>query len=176
MSALPPKADIPRLHHDVRFGPITDVASATLLDHLVGAAEQRQRNGDAERLSRLEINNHFNFCGLLNWKLRRLCAMKNLADIDASQTICVDEIGAITDQTASPGEVAKFGASRFSEVGFPGSDTKAIDVALGTGSSAGSKYPRIRASASSRDTTAEGQIKSCTIRKRQAQAPGLRLL
>ena len=90
------------------------------LDHLVGAAEQRQRNGDAERLSRLEINNHFNFCGLLNWKLRRLCAMKNLADIDASWTICVDEIGAITDQTASPSEVAKFGASRFPRWGFLG--------------------------------------------------------
>jgi hypothetical protein len=88
------------------------VQQKPLLDHLVGVAEQRQRNGDAERLSRLEINNHFNFCGLLNWNLRRLCAMKNLAGIDASQTICVDEIGALTDQTASPGEVAKFGASR----------------------------------------------------------------
>jgi hypothetical protein len=43
-------------------------------------------------------------------------------------------------------------------------------------SSASSKHPRIRASASSRDTTAEGQIKSCTIRRGQAQAPGLRLL
>ena len=25
MSALPPKADIPRLHHDVCFGPISDI-------------------------------------------------------------------------------------------------------------------------------------------------------
>jgi hypothetical protein len=25
MSAIPPKADIPRLHHDVSFGPITDI-------------------------------------------------------------------------------------------------------------------------------------------------------
>jgi hypothetical protein len=31
MSALPPKADIPRLHHDVSFGPIADIRAPSSL-------------------------------------------------------------------------------------------------------------------------------------------------
>jgi len=37
------------------------------LDHLVGAAEQWQRNGEAERLSGLEVNNQFQLRCLLDW-------------------------------------------------------------------------------------------------------------
>jgi hypothetical protein len=32
MSAIPPKADIPRLHHDVSFGPEADIPFIRLLD------------------------------------------------------------------------------------------------------------------------------------------------
>jgi hypothetical protein len=38
MSALPPKTDIPRRHHDVSFGPLDDIADV-LLDHLVGSTK-----------------------------------------------------------------------------------------------------------------------------------------
>jgi hypothetical protein len=37
-----------------------------LFDHLVGAAEQREREGKAERLGGLEVEDQFDFCGLLN--------------------------------------------------------------------------------------------------------------
>jgi hypothetical protein len=61
MSALPPKADI-RQH-----GPLcansgreqmqqTTCAKCALFDHLVGAGEQRVRDGEAERFCCLEIN------------------------------------------------------------------------------------------------------------------------
>jgi hypothetical protein len=51
MSALPPKADIAERNWDVRFVPKADVSrcsknplsKASLFDHLVGAAEERQR-------------------------------------------------------------------------------------------------------------------------------------
>ena len=38
----------------VRFVPIADIAA--LFDHLVGAGEQRWRNGEAERLGGLEVD------------------------------------------------------------------------------------------------------------------------
>src|SRR5450759_4152207 len=38
--------------------------SARLFDHLAGAAEQRQRNSDAERLGSLEVDDQFDFHGL----------------------------------------------------------------------------------------------------------------
>ena len=37
-----------------------------LFDHLVGAAEQRQRNGEAERLGGPEIDGHLDFRDLLH--------------------------------------------------------------------------------------------------------------
>jgi len=45
MSALPPKADVCSALGYVRFGPIADMR---LFDNLVGGAEQRLRNGQAE--------------------------------------------------------------------------------------------------------------------------------
>jgi hypothetical protein len=48
MSALHPKADMCGATGDVRFVPIADIAA--LLDHLVGACNQRRRYGEALRL------------------------------------------------------------------------------------------------------------------------------
>jgi hypothetical protein len=56
MSALPPKADIVQRQGDVRFGPQAAVSRRSklqLFDHLVGAAKERQRDGEAERFSSL---------------------------------------------------------------------------------------------------------------------------
>jgi len=54
MSALPPKADMTQHGCDVRFVPKADIT--TSLDHLVGAAEQRRWNLDAERVGSRHID------------------------------------------------------------------------------------------------------------------------
>jgi len=45
-----------------------------LFDHLVGAAEQRDRNGDAKLPGGLEIDDQFHFGGLLDRQVGRLLA------------------------------------------------------------------------------------------------------
>jgi hypothetical protein len=69
MSALPPKADSRPPSRKVRFGPISDIGG--LLDHLVGAVEKRERDRQAECLSGLEIDDQFDFRGLLNRQIGR---------------------------------------------------------------------------------------------------------
>jgi hypothetical protein len=48
---------------EVRFAPKAPQQKAPLFDHLVGAAQQRERNGDAERLGGLEVITKSNLIG-----------------------------------------------------------------------------------------------------------------
>ena len=57
MSALPSKADVCGAIAHVRFGPKADMA--TLFDHLLRDRKDARRNGQAERLRGLEIDNEF---------------------------------------------------------------------------------------------------------------------
>jgi hypothetical protein len=91
MSGLPPKADIKRGRSHVRFVPKPDSCTAantcaicTLFDHLVGAAEQRERNGDTERLSGLErFDYQLGFRCLLHRQVDRFLALENAASMMA---------------------------------------------------------------------------------------------
>jgi hypothetical protein len=49
-----------------------------LFDDLVGAAEQRQRNGEAERLGSPEIDGHLDFRDLLNRQVGSLLPLRIL--------------------------------------------------------------------------------------------------
>ena len=49
---------------------------ANLFDHLVGAADQRQRNGEAERLGSLQVDDKLDFGGLLDRQIGRLLALR----------------------------------------------------------------------------------------------------
>ena len=63
MSALPPKADMCDALAHVRFVPKVDSCSAVILslfDHLVGAADQRLRDIEAESFGSLEIYDQLN--------------------------------------------------------------------------------------------------------------------
>ena len=70
MSALPPKADMCSATRDVRFGPIADIAN--LLNHLIGASDQRFWKFKAENFCGLEVENQLDFCSLLDGHVRRL--------------------------------------------------------------------------------------------------------
>jgi ribosomal protein L27 len=59
----------------------------TSFKHLVGAAGQRQRDSDAERLGGLQIQEEFNFGGLLNRQIGWLVALENSSGVSADQTI-----------------------------------------------------------------------------------------
>jgi hypothetical protein len=54
-----------------------------LLNHLVGAAEQRQREGDAKRLGGLEVDDQFDLRDLLDGQVCWLLAPENTTGVDA---------------------------------------------------------------------------------------------
>src|SRR5262249_871480 len=81
------------------------VSLAHLLDHFVGAREQRQRHREAECPGSLEINNHLHLGGLLYGKIRRLLAFKNPAGVEAHQTIRVCKTASVANQAASRREL-----------------------------------------------------------------------
>jgi hypothetical protein len=58
-----------------RRTPQAEVAAYRYFDHLIGAAEQRQREGEAKRLCGSEIDDQFHFNGLLHRKIGGLFAL-----------------------------------------------------------------------------------------------------
>jgi hypothetical protein len=52
-----------------------------LFNQLVGAIEQLSWDSQAKRLSGVEIDDQLEFCGLLNWQIRRAGALKNFVDV-----------------------------------------------------------------------------------------------
>src|SRR5262245_33985639 len=79
MSALHPKADMCTALAHVCFGPIADMAC--LLDHLVGAGEQRWRHRDSERLGSFEIDDKFVLAWGLYGQVGRLLTFEDTIDI-----------------------------------------------------------------------------------------------
>ena len=65
MSALHLKADVCGANRHIRFGPIADIRK--LFDHIVGAGEYCRRNGEAQCLSGLEVDNQLVLGRCLHW-------------------------------------------------------------------------------------------------------------
>ena len=58
-----------------------------LLDHLVGAAEQRERDGHTERPGGLKVDDQLHFRGLVDRQISGLLAFKDPAGVDAGLTV-----------------------------------------------------------------------------------------
>src|SRR5262245_20531429 len=78
----------------------------TSLDHLVGAAEQREGEGDAKRLGSLEVDDQFNLCDLLHGQVGRLLAFENPSGVDADRMVQVRKVASVAHQAAGRGEHA----------------------------------------------------------------------
>ena len=63
-----------------------------LFDHLVGAAKQRERKREAKRPCGIQVDHKFNFCGLLDWQVRRLFSLENSADVNGGLSICFQNL------------------------------------------------------------------------------------
>src|SRR4029453_17673109 len=103
MFALTARADMCGATRDVRYGPKADSCTAAILslfDHQVGAAKQRKRHGKAEGLGGFQIDDQFDFGGLLNWEIGRLLPLENPAGVYPEQTIRLREIGSVAHETA----------------------------------------------------------------------------
>jgi hypothetical protein len=58
-------------------------AAPNLLNDLIGAAEQRERDSGAKGVGSLEIYYQLHFSGLLDRKIVRFLALENFSDVDA---------------------------------------------------------------------------------------------
>src|SRR6516162_2168281 len=82
------------------------ITRAASFDHLVGDGEHAGRNGEAERLGRLHVNDQLEFGRLLDRQITGLFAFKNAAGMDPDQVESVRKIRSVAHETASLDELA----------------------------------------------------------------------
>jgi hypothetical protein len=70
------------------------------LDHLIGCSQQRFRDGEAEGVGGLEVDDQIEFGRLLDRQVGRFLAFENAPGIDASLVESIAETAAITYQAA----------------------------------------------------------------------------
>src|SRR5690348_9733477 len=70
---------MPSVHHDT--------ALVLLFEHVVGAAEKRERDLEAEGLGRLGVDEQLDFRHLLDRQISRLCALENAPGLNAGLTM-----------------------------------------------------------------------------------------
>src|SRR5262245_3578657 len=77
---------------------------ASLLDHRVGGGEQCGRNGEAERLCGLEIDDKLEFGRLFDGQIAGIGALKNSVDVACGAAKHITVVRSITDQAACLGK------------------------------------------------------------------------
>lgn len=76
-------------------------------DHLIGGGKHHRRDGDAERLRGLQIDDKLEFGGLLHRQVGCLFAFENSAGVDAAQTSRLRNVASVTHQATDCGEFSK---------------------------------------------------------------------
>src|SRR5262245_49057980 len=82
------------------------LSSNPLFDYLIGAAEQRERERDAERLGGLHVDDQLDPRGLLHRQIGRLFALEDAADIAARNAMRVRKAGAVGHEAAGIGKIS----------------------------------------------------------------------
>src|SRR6266699_2082016 len=101
-----PSGRYPLLGPDFHRLDRTSLRLAHSLDHLVGAAREGQRHGDAERLGGLEVEDQLDFRGLHDREVSRLLAFENAAGVETGQTVRLRNAASVAHQTAGGRELA----------------------------------------------------------------------
>src|SRR5271154_952474 len=85
----------------IRLRPRRPSGGLTLsLDHLIGGRQQSFRDGKAERLGGLEVDDQFELGGLLHRQIGWFVALENAPGIDASLVVLIGKAAAIAHQAA----------------------------------------------------------------------------
>jgi len=79
--------------------------SADLFDHLVGAGEQRGRNGNSKGFGCLEIDDQLEFRRLLDRKVGGLLTLEDAIDIGCGAAEQIGALNSVGDQASAPGEL-----------------------------------------------------------------------
>jgi hypothetical protein len=69
------------------------------------SGEREERNGDAQRFGRLEVDDQFDLRGLLHWQVSRFVALENPPGVDSGPSIRFLDAATITHQAAGVGEL-----------------------------------------------------------------------
>src|SRR5215831_15100979 len=104
-------------HSDAARGP-----STPSFDHLVGAAQQRDSEHDAERPGGLDIDNQLKFHRLLDGQIAGLGSLENFSGVDADLSICIGKNGSIAHQATGHWKISPLIHRRYGVAGGEGGD------------------------------------------------------